>query len=204
MSSKIDFKKSLPNIYAPKNTEWQEIDIPPLQYIMINGAGNPNTSPHYKAAVEALYSTSYAAKFISKREFDRDYVVPPLEGLWYADDMSVFETFDKDKYKWTMMIMQPEWMTAQIIERAIETAHNKRPDLPHDILRLEQYKEGKCLQLLHVGSYDDEAPKLYALHHKLMPLSALIFNGHHHEIYLSDPRKVVPEKLRTILRQPVR
>lgn len=155
-------------------------------------------------AVEALFSVSYAVKFISKRETGKDYVVSSLEGLWYADDMSVFESGKKDKYKWTMMVMQPDWIAKEVILNAIEQADKKKvlPALPN--LYIKQYDEGRCLQLLHVGSYDDEAPKLAYLHHNLMPSKGLHFNGLHHEIYLSDPRRVDSPKLKTILRQPIK
>jgi hypothetical protein len=200
---KVDFKKTVPHLYNPKNTKWEEVDVPAMHYLMIDGGGNPNTSEDYVKAVEALYSVAYPLKFMSKRELGRDYVIPPLEGLWYADDPSIFEKFEKDAYKWTMMLMQPEWITKDMVDRAISGTIKKRPDHPFDKLRFETYHEGSSLQMLHVGSYDDEAPKLYELHHELMPARGFTFNGHHHEIYLGDPRKTAPEKLKTILRQPV-
>lgn len=201
---KIDFKKELKTLYAPKNKEWEFVDVPAMNFIMIDGEGNPNTSSSYAEAVEALFTVAYTVKFISKRELGRDYGVAPLEGLWYADDMKVFEQKNKDAYKWTMMIMQPEWITRELIDRAVDSAREKKnpPALPK--LRFEKYNEGKSLQLLHVGSYDDEAPKLYQLHHEYMPANGLDFNGQHHEIYIGDPRKSAPEKLKTILRQPVK
>lgn len=200
---KTDFKKTLKQFYAPKNTDWQEVEVPELQYLMIDGAGNPNTATEYADAVAVLYSIAYPLKFMSKRELGKDYTVMPLEGLWYADDMSVFEKFDKDAYKWTMMIMQPEWITTEMFEKVAAAANEKNPDLPHKKVRLQSLSEGRCMQLFHIGSYDDEAPKLSQLHHEIMPGQKLDFNGHHHEIYLSDPRRVAPEKLKTILRQPI-
>lgn len=201
---KIDIKKLLPELYAPTNDTWQELIVPTMNFLMIDGAGDPNTSPEYATAVETLYSVAYPLKFMSKKELGRDYIVQPLEGLWYADDMSVFESFDKAAYKWTMMIMQPEWITDDMFGRALKQAKIKKPHLRHDMLRFEAYDEGRSLQLLHRGSYDDEAPKLYKLHHEIMPAGNLLFNGHHHEIYLSDPRRVVSEKLKTIVRQPIK
>jgi len=134
----------------------------------------------------------------------RDYVVPPLEGSWSADDPAVFTIGDKDKYHWTMMIMQPDWITRARFARAIESKKTKG-DLPAlSKVRFEPYAEGRALQLLHVGSYDDEAPKLKQLHDEYMPEHDLTFNGRHHEIYLSDPRRTPPAQLKTILRQPVR
>lgn len=201
---KIDFKRTLAKLYSPKNKDWEPVDVPTMQFLMIDGSGDPNTSPVYAAAVETLYSVSYPIKFMSKKELGRDYTVSLLEGLWYADDMSVFEKRDKSAYKWTMMIMQPEWITKEIVARAINVARLKKPDRPYDKLRFEPCTEGHSLQLLHVGSYDEEAPKLYQLHHEILPTQKLDFNGHHHEIYISDPRKTEPSKLKTILRQPVR
>lgn len=200
---KVDFKKTFKHLYSPKNKDWEFVDVPEMNFLMIDGGGNPNTSEAYKDAVEALFSTSYTVKFMSKRELGKDYVVPPLEGLWYADDPTIFVKKNKDAYEWTMMIMQPEWITKGMIDQAIEAASKKRELPALSKLRFEPYKEGRSLQLLHIGSYDDEAPKLAYLHDKYMPEHSLTFNGHHHEIYIGDPRKTAPERLKTILRQPV-
>lgn len=201
---KVDFKKLFPRLYATKDMKWHDVVVSKMRFLMIDGQGNPNTSPKYQAAVETLYSAAYTIKFISKKELRKDYVMPPLEGLWFADDMSVFESGDKDAYRWTMMLMVPKWITQEVCESGIAVAHKKRPDLPHELLRFESYHEGRSLQRLHMGSYDDEAPSLAELHQTIMPAQGLDFNGHHHEIYLSDPRKVSPEKLKTILRQPIK
>ncbi len=201
---KIDFKKEFKEFYSPKNKDWEFIDVPKMNFLMIDGEGDPNNSLDYKQAVEALFSVSYTVKFISKRQIGKDYIVPSLEGLWYADDMSVFESGKKDKFKWTMMIMQPDWITKEIILDAIEQTAKKKTLPSLNKLYIKQYKEGRCLQLLHIGSYDDEASKLAYLHYNLMPSEKLNFNGLHHEIYLSDPRKVDSSKLKTILRQPVK
>lgn len=203
---KIDFKKELKELYAPKNKDWEFVDVPAMNFLMVDGAGNPNTSQSYKEAVEALYTVSYTLKFMSKRQLGKDYSVPPLEGLWYADDMTVFETRDKDAFHWTMMIMQPEWITKQMIDQAIVAVKEKKGSTVPALqkVRFDTYAEGKSLQLMHIGSYDDEGPKLAYLHHEYMPQNGLEFNGNHHEIYIGDPRKAAPEKLKTILRQPVK
>jgi hypothetical protein len=200
---KIDFKKELKQLYSPKNTDWDLITPPKMSFLMIDGKGNPNTAKEYADAVEALFAVSYAVKFMSKREMDKDYVVSALEGLWYADDMSVFESGNKDEFKWTMMIMQPDWITKTVISRAIDQINDKKNLPSTSKLYFKEYEEGLSMQVLHIGSYDDEAPKLARLHHEIMPSKKLKFNGLHHEIYLSDPRKVDPSKLKTILRQPV-
>ena len=201
---KVDFKKAMPKLYYPKNKDWQLVGVPTMNYLMVDGQGNPNTAKEYSEAVEALYSVSYPLKFTSKRTLSKDYTIPPLEGLWYSDDPSVFAKFEKDKYHWTMMIMQPEWITKDMVLEAIETAKRKKDLSALSKLRFESFEEGRSLQLLHIGSYDDEAPKLAHLHDEYMPNHKLTFNGHHHEIYLGDPRKSAPEKLKTILRQPVK
>ncbi|HWZ65968.1 MAG TPA: GyrI-like domain-containing protein [Patescibacteria group bacterium] len=201
---KIDFKKELAALYSPKNTEFKLVEVPRMNFLMIDGQGDPNTARDYSDAVEALYSVAYAIKFMSKRTLEKDYIVAPLEGLWTADDLSVFENAKKDQYQWTMMIMQPDWVTKEMVAEAIESTKAKKqlPALPK--IRFEAYAEGKSLQLLHVGSYDDEAPKLKYLHNEFMPANHLSINGNHHEIYLSDPRKTATDKLKTILRQPVK
>lgn len=204
MMEKIDFKKELAALYNPKNTEFELVEVPRMNFLMVDGKGDPNTAKDYGDAVEALYSVAYALKFMSKKVLGKDYGVAPLEGLWTADDLSAFTNAQKDKYQWTMMIMQPEWITEEMVTEAIEAtkARKQLPALPK--VRFEAYAEGKSLQLLHVGSYDDEAPKLKYLHTEYMPANKLSFNGRHHEIYLSDPRKTAANKLKTILRQPVR
>lgn len=200
--SKIDFKKELKHLYNPP-AQFTIVDVPPMQYLMIDGAGNPNTAPAYTEAVEALYSVAYKLKFLSKSELNKDYTVPPLEGLWWAEDMNSFTAkLDKDAWLWTMMIMTPDWITAEMFAQATAAAQKAKnlTTLP----RLETYHEGLCVQIMHTGSYDDEAPTLHKLHTEFMPQNGYAFNGKHHEIYLSDPRKVAPDKLKTILRQPVK
>jgi hypothetical protein len=203
--SKVDFKKELKHLYQPSAKAFTVVDVPPMQYLMADGHGDPNTAPAYQEAVEALYAVAYKLKFMSKRQLGQDYVVPPLEGLWWAEDMDSF-TVDRDKsaWDWTMMIMQPAWITPEMFAEAlwqVETAKGL-PALPR--LRLETYHEGLSVQILHLGSYDDEGPVLQRMHAEFIPQSGYEMAGKHHEIYLSDPRKVAPEKLRTVLRQPVR
>jgi hypothetical protein len=142
-------------------------------------------------------------KFAARAALGRDYTVPPLEGLWWADDHAAFTAHRKDEWKWTMMIMAPDFIDAAIFDHAVAKASKKLGEVP-PTLRLEPNEEGLCLQTLHIGSYDDETPVLARLHDEVMPAKGFAFNGLHHEIYLSDARKVEPTKLRTILRQPVR
>lgn len=201
---KRDLRKEMKTLYAPTSKEFTIVDVPKMSYVMVDGHGNPNTSQSYKHAVEALYSVSYTLKFASKK-LGKDYVVMPLEGLWYADDPSVFTTRAKDEWSWTMMIMQPDWITSQMVSEAIEAVKKKGKDVPAlPLLRFESFEEGRSVQIMHIGSYDEETPTLHKLHTEFMPAHGLTFNGNHHEIYLGDPRKSDPAKLKTILRQPVK
>jgi len=199
---KIDFKKSLSTLYSAPSGKFAIVDVPVMQFVKMDGSGDPNRDPTYKSAIEWLYSTSYAMKFAAKSGLQRDYVVPPLEGLWYADDPDDFVARRKHLWRWTMMIMVPDFIERTIFEAALTKARVKLGEPPRT-LRLEALAEGRCLQTLHVGSYDDEGPILSKLHNEIMPAQRLMFSGPHHEIYLSDPRKTPSVKLRTILRQPV-
>ncbi len=204
MSKKIDFKKERRHLYQPSAKEFVMVDVPPMNFLMIDGHGDPNTAQEYKDAVEALYAVAFRIKFISKNEVGRDYVVPPLEGLWGAEDMETFTIGrDKSAWDWTMMIMQPEWVTLEMFQEALKQVEKKKnlPALPK--LRLERYHEGLSVQILHIGSYDDEGPTLDRMHHEFIPENGYEMAGKHHEIYLSDPSKVAPEKLKTVLRQPI-
>ena len=204
MGPKIDFKKQLKHLYNPSKAKFTIVDVPPMNFLMIDGHGDPNTAQAYQDAVEALYAIAYKLKFKSKQALGKDYVVPPLEGLWWAEDMEAFTSRDKSAWDWTMMIMQPEWVTQEMVEETVEEVAKKKdlPALPK--LRLETYHEGTAVQIMHVGSYDDEGPTIARMHHEFMPENGYEPAGKHHEIYLSDPRKVAPEKLKTVLRQPVR
>jgi hypothetical protein len=200
---KIDFKKSLPDLYRSPADRFVSVDVPTMQFVKVDGKGDPNAAPAYKLAIEWLYAVSYAMKFAAKTAKGKDYVVPPLEGLWWADDPADFVARRKERWCWTMMIMVPEFIDRPLFEAAVEKA-KKKLGTPPASLRLEILNEGRALQILHVGSYDDEGPTLAKLHDEEMPARGLAFAGPHHEIYLSDPRRTEPAKLRTILRQPVR
>ena len=200
---KVDFKKSLDS-YRARHLEFRVLDVPSLQYLMIDGHGDPNTASEYADAIGALYSVAYKIKFISKQELGRDYVVPPLEALWWASDMDVFTAGrDKSLWDWTVMIMVPDWITSEMFDDAVAKAAAKNSPTGLDGVRFEMFDEGRCVQTLHIGSYDDEAEVLAELHHDFIPDAGLRMTGKHHEIYLSDARKAEAAKLRTILRQPV-
>jgi len=199
---KIDHKRDL-DCYRAKRDTLQVVTVPDLRYLMIDGHGDPNT-PAFAAATRTLYPVAYKLKFASKSALDRDYIVMPLEGLWWADDLKSFaDARDKTRWDWTLMIMVPDWITKDMFDAAVEQVELKDRPARLDDLRLETLSEGLCVQALHVGSYDDEAELLRRMHQEFVPSQSLSMVGKHHEIYLSDARKVEPAKLRTILRQPV-
>ena len=203
MATKVDFKRTLDS-YKAKAGEFRLVELPTLQYLMVDGQGDPNTSPAYQQALQTLYPVAYKLNFASKRELGRDYVVPPLEGLWWADDMAAFTSRrNKHEWRWTMMLLVPEWLGADMVEAAREQAGAKNPPARLDDVRLQELTESLCVQTLHVGSFDDEGPVLERMHSEFLPVNGMQLTGKHHEVYLSDFRKVVAQKLRTILRQPV-
>lgn len=205
----IDLKKTL-DAYQAKRGVIRVVDVPPMQYLMVDGAGDPNTSQYFADAVTALMPIAYTLKFASRRELGIDTVVMPLEGLWHAPDMESFTSRrDKSSWLWTLMVMVPEHVTQEMFAEAVDAVVTKdavkkrasSPSLPS--VRLETLEEGTCVQTLHVGPFDDEGPVLDDIHHRFIPEHGLTMTGRHHEIYLSDLRRVEPAKLRTILRQPV-
>ncbi len=201
---KIDLKKHYKTLYSGQVGEFIILDLPPLTYFSVDGVGDPNAAPEYTAAVEALYAASYTLKFMSKEILKRDYVVPPLEGLWWADDMADFTARRKDRWRWRMMILVPDFIREAIAKEAITRAGEKKRLPALSNLRLVHLDEGQVVQTLHIGSYDDEGAILKTLHDDFLPAKGLVEAGHHHEIYLSDPRKTSVGKMKTILRQPVR
>jgi hypothetical protein len=197
---KINFVREDRELYAPPADRFVEVDVPELGFLMIDGAGSPE-GPGYAAAVQALYSLSYTVKFASKRQLGRDYTVCPLEGLWWSERMDSFHDRAKDEWSWTMMIRQPGWVTPQHVDAARAKAREKAPAV--DRVRLDRYAEGLSVQIMHIGPYSAEAPTIARLHDEYLPAHGLVETGHHHEIYVGDPRRSAPEKLRTVLRQPV-
>ena len=200
---KFDIKKERRDLYAPA-ADFTLVEVPGQNFIAVDGRGNPNTTPDYAAALEALYSVAYTLKFTAKRTLGLDSVVGPLEGLWRAADPADFVRGNKDTWEWTMMISQPEWITPALLTAAVAEGKEKKGLAAVAKVRWLHLEEGLSVQILHKGSYDDEAPVLDRLHNEFLPANGLEFNGDHHEIYLSDPRRTAPEKLKTVLRQPVR
>lgn len=201
---RIDIKKTLKECYRAPRTKFVEIHVPEMRYLAVDGAGDPNTSEAYKLAVQSLYSVGYAVRASFKERTGDDFVVGPLEGLWFSDDPTTFVTRDKDQWQWTMLIPLPEQVIDEDVQSGRDAAALKKPELPISQVEFRTINEGRSLQRLHVGPYEDEGPALAELHSELMPSLGVTFNGPHHEIYLGDPRRAAPEKLRTILRQPIR
>lgn len=199
---KIDFKKEMKQLYQPSAKEVVQVDVPTMNYLMVDGEGDPNTSQAYSDAVEVLFMVSYAVKFmIKKGSLAIDYGVMPLEGLWWSDDMSKFSIAEKSSWKWTAMIMQPSCATPEIIESAIADVKKKKNPKAISKIRLESLSEGKCAQILYIGPFSEEGPAVEKLHQFIDSRSKRI--GKHHEIYLSDIRKAAPSKWKTVIRQPM-
>ena len=202
MSEKIDLKKTLKDLYQVSAKAPSVVEVPPLRYLMVDGEGDPNTAPAYAEAIEALFSVSYTAKFMVKKGPQAiDYSVMPLESLWWSDDLSAFRTGAKDRWKWTAMILQPDFVSDDLIGEAVDEVHKKKMLPAVDLLRLGSLTEGRCAQILHVGPFSEEGPTIERLHAFITAHSAL--RGKHHEIYLSDLRRTDPAKWKTIVRQPM-
>lgn len=199
----LDLKKTLKHLYEPSAKAFSVVDVPPMNFIMIDGHGNPNTSAEYAESIQALYTVAYTLKFKIKKELAMDFPVMASEGLWWMDDMREFSAARKDDWKWTMMIMQPEIVTAQIFAQAVDDARKKKGEAALSRLRLERFHEGLAMQITYFGPYSDEGPTIARLHQSIEESGHIRF-GKHHEIYLGDPRRSAPEKLRTVIRQPMR
>jgi hypothetical protein len=201
--NKIDLEKEFKQLYGAKAGAPAVVDVPAFDFLMIDGRGDPNRAPEFESAVQALYATAYALKFkIKKGPTALDYAVMPLEGLWWADDMRDFTQGRKDRWLWTMMVMQPAVVTRALLDEVLPEVQRKKPELALRQLRMERYAEGLSAQVLHIGAYDAEQPTIARLH-AFIEANGCRPYGKHHEIYLGDPRKTAPEKLKTILRQPI-
>ncbi len=200
---KIDYKKEMKHLYKPSKKQADQVEISAMNYLMIDGKGDPNTSQEFQDAIATLYPVAYAIKFYFKKNKDIDYGVMPLEGLWWAEDMSNFSTDNKDDWLWTLMIMQPEIVTEDIYNLCLDEVKTKK-DLPFiDKIRFESYEEGLSAQIMHVGPFSEEGPTIRKVH-DFIEQNGYKLAGKHHEIYLKDMRKTAPEKLLTVIRQPMR
>jgi len=200
---KLDLKKELKHLYHPSAKEVSFVDVPKMNFLMIDGEGDPNGSAVFQEAVDALFSLSYTLKFMVKKGRTAvDYTVMPLEGLWWVDDMNDFDINNKSNWKWTLMIMQPEFVTAEMFREAIVHVEKKKALASLEKARLECFVEGPAAQVMHIGPYSAEGPTVERLH-RFIAEQGKTRRGKHHEIYLSDARKAAPEKLKTVIRQPV-
>jgi hypothetical protein len=237
MAEKLDFKKKYKDLYNPSKKEISLVTVPAFNFLMVDGAGDPNTSSEFREAMEAIFTSSFTLKFMFKQgKLGRkvpDYGVMPPEGLWWMDDMSQFTNFaltpgapapgrkesgeiretppasagggitveNKSRWKWTIMLMQPDFATAEDVEKAKEAAQKKKPIAALSKLRFEKYDEGLSAQIMFIGPFADEGPTILRIH-QFIKEKGLVLRGKHHEIYLSDMRRTAPEKLKTVIRQP--
>lgn len=199
---KVDFKKELKHLYSPSAKEVVQVDVPAMNFLMVDGAGDPNTSQAYAEAVEALFAVSYTLKFMAKKgSLAIDYGVMPLEGLWWTEDLAKFSIQEKSNWQWTAMIMQPAFVTNAMIDAAIAEVAKKKNPAAISKVRFESLTEGLCAQILHIGPFSEEGPTVEKIHQFIAARGKRI--GKHHEIYLSDIRKAAPGKWKTIIRQPM-
>lgn len=202
-TSIYDVKKERRGLYGGRAGRFDLVDVPEMRFLMADGHGDPNVSDDYRRAVESLYTTAYTIRSTARSQLGRVHTVGPLEGLWYADDLHVFTARNKSAWSWTMMIWQPDWITPDMAASALDTVGSTKIPGVADLVRFDTVVEGPAVQTLHVGSYDDEGPTIAHMHEQVIPGFDAVPTGYHHEIYLSDPRRTAPEKLKTILRQPV-
>ncbi|MGB5238253.1 MAG: GyrI-like domain-containing protein [Flavobacteriaceae bacterium] len=201
---KIDFKKELASLYRPSKSKVSLIDVPEMNFLMIDGKGNPNTAEAYAQAIEALYAVAYTLKFMVKKgPLAIDYGVMPLEGLWWVEDMREFDPNNKDEWFWTAMIMQPNFITKEHVKEGLEAVKKKKNPVALSKMRFESFTEGPAAQIMHIGPFSEEGPTIEKVHDHIRS-NGFELDGKHHEIYLSDIRRAAPEKWKTIVRQPYR
>jgi hypothetical protein len=200
--SALDDRRRLEELYLPSADDFVLVDVPNLQFVMIDGEGDP-AGEAFAQASRWLFAVIYPIKRIAKQRMGKRFVEPPLEGLWWADDLNDFIAVNRDKLKWRLMIVTADWVDAELFDQAVAKA-SERLGEPPSSLRLERFAEGTSVQIMHVGPNSEEAATIARLHSQFLPDRHLLPNGHHHEIYLTDPSRVAPEKRKTVLRQPVR
>ncbi len=201
--SKIDLKKELKHLYLPSAKEVVLLDVPRMNFIMIDGRGEPNTSQAFMEAIEALYGLAYGIKFgLKKQGIEPDYTVMPLEGLWWTADGGAFDMADKDNWEWTLMIMQPDHITEEMVDQAKAELKAKKNPPALGKARFEAFHEGLSAQIMHIGPYAEEKPTIEKLH-RFAEEQGYRLRGKHHELYIGDPNRTKPERLKTVLRQPL-
>ncbi len=202
MTVKIDFKKEMKHLYNPSKKDFSIVDVPSMNFLMLDGHGDPNNNPKYQEVMDALYAMAFAIKFALKPQ-GVEYVVPPLEGLWWMENMAEFSLERKDDWDWSMMVMQPEWVTPELYEAARADVLRKKNPPALAKMRFENYHEGLSVQIMYIGPFADEGPTIARMH-GYIEAEGYEPNGKHHELYLSDPRRTAPERLKTVIRQPIR
>jgi hypothetical protein len=199
---KVDLKKELKNLYNPSAKEVSVVDVPTMNFLLVNGEGAP-TSPQYSEAIEALFTVAYTLKFMIKKVKGIDYGVMPLEGLWWVDDMTKFSADRKGEWKWTAMIMQPKYVSADDFTLAVEQVKKKKNPAALPKVQFESFKEGPAAQIMYIGPFSAEGPTIAKIHAHIKN-SGHTLSGKHHEIYLNNPATTAPEKLKTAIRQPMK
>ena len=208
MSTKVDWKKKWKHLYKPPTGKVVLVEVPEIQYLMVEGHGDPNISQEYKDTFGIIYPVAYTLKFMSKGK-GKDYVVMPPEALWWADDMNDFLTGNKDNWNWLSIMMIPNNITEEMFNEAVEQVRTKKADeLPPTFskLRFEKYNEGKAAQIMHIGPFSEEHENIMKIHQFIKEqggsFDGKVWGQYHHEIYLSDPRRAKPERMKTVIRQP--
>ena len=197
---KVDLKKTLKELYSPSAKGPQTVTLPEMNFLMVDGHGDPNTSPEYATAIQTLYTLSYTLKFMVKKAGGADYAVMPLEGLWWSP--GAFDMTNKSNWDWTAMIVQPEYVNAALVGEALKAAAAKKPAPVLAPVRFASFNEGLSAQIMYLGPYANEGPTIARLHQFIVD-SGHKLRGKHHEIYLGNPQRTAPEKLKTIIRQPM-
>jgi hypothetical protein len=201
---KNDYKKQFKHLYSPTSKKVEIVNVPKMNFLMIDGKGDPNTSQEFQNAVEALFGLSYTIKFMVKKSgIAIDFAVMPLEGLWWVDDMSQFTIEDKSSWKWTLMMMQPEFITSNMVNKASDELHRKKNPIALSKIRFESFEEGNSAQVMHIGPFSEEGPTLEKVH-QFIEENGFERRGKHHEIYLSDIRRGNPANWKTVIRQPMK
>jgi hypothetical protein len=200
---KMDYKRKLKHLYQPPIKKVEIVEVPEMNFLMVHGEGDPNTSQSFRNAIETLFPLAYTLKFMVKKgDIGIDYGVLPLEALWWADDMSAFTTGRRNDWKWTVMIMQPEFVTEEMVENARQEVERKKKPVSLPLVRFDAFKEGKAAQTMHIGPFSEEGPTIERVH-LFIERTGSRRVGKHHEIYLSDINRAAPEKWKTIVRQPM-
>lgn len=200
---KVDLKKELAQLYRPSANEVSLVEVPRMNYLMVDGSGPPEGSAEFQQAVGALYAVAYTLKFRLKKSGERpEFTVMPLEGLWWMEGLEGFDAENSEAWQWTLMIMQPGFVTEEDVRAAVSECQEKKNPRGLERVRFESLSEGTAVQIMHMGPYDQEGPTIEKLHSFAME-NGYELSGRHHEIYLGDPRRTEPERLKTIIRHPV-